>query len=347
MDRDLREKARESGSVGRMKNIGSEMSGSVSAITCEGVRRVYHTKSAKSQRQDIVALDGIDLSVPRGSVFGLLGPNGAGKTTAVRILATLLTPTSGRAFVLGYDVVREASRVRGHIGLILGGDRGLYGRLSGRQNLLYHGAINKMKPAIARARASEVLELVGLTERADSLTETYSRGMRQRLHVARGLMTDPEVLFMDEPTIGLDPIGAQELRRLIPTLAKEGKTILLTTHYMFEADQLCDHVVMLKRGSLAAEGTPSDIKRKFSKIRVVEVILSAPVPNIVEGISSIEGVQQVELGVEGLMQRLSVQVHADHDLKESIGTAIGHGWIQSLVEREPTLEEAYVNLLGD
>src|SRR5439155_17695122 len=140
------------------------------------------------------------LEVPQGCVFGLLGPNGAGKTTTVRILATLLTPTTGGARVLGHDVVRDAGRVRRRIGFVLGGDRGLYGRLSGRENLRYFGALNHMPPREAARRARELLETVDLAERADSLVETYSRGMKQRLHIARGLMTDPDVLFMDEPT---------------------------------------------------------------------------------------------------------------------------------------------------
>jgi ABC-2 type transport system ATP-binding protein len=155
-----------------------------------------------------VALRGLNLSVPRGSVFGLLGPNGAGKTTTVRILSTLLTPTGGRACVQGFDVMKQTSQVRRSIGFVLGGDRGLYGRLTGKENLEYFAALNHVEPRLASRRADELLEKVGLFERRDTLVEQYSRGMKQRLHIARGLLTDPEVVFMDEPTIGLVARGA-------------------------------------------------------------------------------------------------------------------------------------------
>ena len=164
------------------------------------------------QSRSTVALDALDLSVPRGQVFGILGPNGAGKTTAIRILATLLIPTSGQARVLGFDVVKQSNEVRKRIGLVLGGERGLYGRLSGRDNLRYFAALNHMNSGDARRRITELLELVGLTDRPNTLVEEYSRGMKQRLHLARGLLMDPEVLFLDEPTIGLDPVGAHEIR---------------------------------------------------------------------------------------------------------------------------------------
>ena len=170
----------------------------------------------------------VDLSIPRGIVFWLAGPNGSGKTTTIRILSTLLIPTSGQARVFSFDVVREASKVRKHIGLILGGDRGLYGRLTGIENLRYFAALNHMGKDLTKKRIEEIMEIVGLSSAGNRLVEQYSRGMRQRLHIARGLLTDPDLLFMDEPTIGLDPQGAQELRQLIPELVRQGKTILLT-----------------------------------------------------------------------------------------------------------------------
>jgi ABC-2 type transport system ATP-binding protein len=171
--------------------------------------------------------------VPSGIVFGLLGPNGSGKTTTIRILATLLTPTSGHAKVFGFDVVRDAPKVRKRIGLIFGGERGLYGRLTGIENLRYFAALSHMDANLTHRRIGEVLDIVGLSEASDRLVEQYSRGMRQRLHIARGILADPDLIFMDEPTIGIDPQGAQEIRQMVPEFARRGKTILLTTHYMF------------------------------------------------------------------------------------------------------------------
>ena len=185
------------------------------AVECEALGRVYRFSRGlgRGGTQETVALDDLNLTIAPGSVFGLLGPNGAGKTTTVRILATLLTPTSGTARVLGHDVVEAPKRVRERVGLILGGDRGLYTRLSGRQNLSYHAALNHMDRKRARARREELLGLVGLSDAADTAVERYSRGMKQRLHIARGLLTEPDVVFMDEPTIGLDPVGRRRCGR--------------------------------------------------------------------------------------------------------------------------------------
>ena len=240
-------------------------------IVCSALRRVYSSRSLVGGKRETVALDDLSLEVEKGAVFGLLGPNGAGKTTTVRILTTLLLPTAGSASVLGYDVIRQAAAIRRRIGLVLGGDRGLYGRLSGRQNLRYFAALNHMSSGSASARIDELLDQMGLTDAGSRPVEEYSRGMKQRLHLARGLLSDPEVLFLDEPTMGLDPSGAQELRALIPELAKQGKTILLTTHYMSEADLLCDQVVIIDKGSVVAAGTPSDIKRTFSRVAALDI----------------------------------------------------------------------------
>ena len=315
------------------------------AIVCEGLTRIYSSRSLLGGRRETVALDDLSLDVPEGAVFGLLGPNGAGKTTAVRILSTLLTPTRGTARVMGYDVVREAGRVRREIGLILGGERGLYLSLTGRENLIYFAALHHMSPREAGRSADRLLEQVGLAEGAHTRVEEYSRGMRQRLHVARGLMTDPPLLFMDEPTIGLDPMGAQEVRSYIPQLVDEGKTVLLTTHYMFEADALCDTIAMIDKGKLVALGTPSEIKRIFSRMQVVELTLSRTRAGLQEEIARLDGVQRVDAAADGLLSRLTVQVDVGVDLTTEIAQTVGQDAIESIVARDPTLEEAYLNIL--
>ena len=316
------------------------------AITCESLGRVYTSRSLLGQSRSTVALDALDLNVSQGQVFGILGPNGAGKTTAIRILATLLTPTSGRASVLGFDVVRESNEVRKHIGLVLGGERGLYGRLSGRDNLRYFAALNHMKPGEASKRIGELLELVGLTDRPKTLVEEYSRGMKQRLHLARGLLMNPEVLFLDEPTIGLDPVGAHEIRQLIPTLARGGTTVLLTTHYMFEADTLCDSIGIIDKGKLAALGTPAEIKGNFSTVKITQITLRTPVPELVDEIGSLEEVQRVTEGTEDAMQQLIVHGSTDFNLNAYLEDRMSETDIVSLVVREPTLEEAYLSILN-
>ncbi len=315
------------------------------AIECEGLRRVYKTGGILSRGRGTVALDGVDLSIPQGVVFGILGPNGAGKTTLVRILSTLLTPTSGSARVLGFDVSRQATEVREQIGLILGGDRGLYWRLTGRENLQYFGALHGLGPRAARARAVEMLALVGLEERGGTLVEQYSRGMRQRLHIARGLLGDPAVILMDEPTIGLDPIAARELRDMVPRLARQGKTVVLTTHYMTEADLLCEKIAFVDHGKVVAEGTPEDFKRRFSGIKVIDVVVRDPRAGLIEEIEALEGVQRVDAGSEGVLQKLTVQMALEADVRDELVAVVGESNVDGLVEREPSLEEAYLTML--
>ena len=315
------------------------------AVECKDLSRTYSSRNVVGRRRDFVALQGLNLEIPKGAIFGLLGPNGAGKTTTVRILSTLLTPTSGTARVLGYDVETQARQVRRNTGFILGGERGLYGRITGEQNMRFFAALNHINPGEARRRTEQLLDRVGLTEHARTPVENYSRGMKQRLHIARGLLTDPPVLFMDEPTIGIDPIGAQELRNYVPELAGEGKTILLTTHYMAEADMLCDTIAIIDRGELAAVGAPGEIKRRFSKLAIVEVIVNRPREQLEAELLKLDAVERVESAAEGPFQKLTISVTSGFDLREKVTEMVGAENIEDLVSRDPTLEEAYINIL--
>jgi ABC-2 type transport system ATP-binding protein len=314
-------------------------------IECTEVTRVFSTRGLLGKKQETHALNGITFSIPKGIVFGLLGPNGSGKTTTIRILSTLLTPTTGQAKVLGYDVVKESAKVRGRIGLILGGERGLYGRLTAEENLKYFAALNHLSREKTRERVKEILEMVNLTEAAKRPVEQYSRGMRQRLHIARGLLTDPEVLFMDEPTIGLDPAGARELRQLVPTLVQRGKTILLTTHYMSEADELSNEVVIINKGRIIASGTPRDIKRSFSKITVCEAICRQTGNDVSVKIQELPGVQKVYTSQDGPLQRLTIHAVPGTEIKTAVAGIIGEANIESVIMRDPTLEEAYLSII--
>ena len=315
-------------------------------IVCSALRRVYSSRSLVGGKRETVALDDLSLEVEKGAVFGLLGPNGAGKTTTVRILTTLLLPTAGVASVLGYDVVRQAPAIRRRIGLVLGGDRGLYGRLSGRQNLRYFAALNHMSSGSASARIDELLDQMGLTDAGSRPVEEYSRGMKQRLHLARGLLSDPEVLFLDEPTMGLDPSGAQELRALIPELARQGKTILLTTHYMSEADLLCDQVVIIDKGSVVAAGTPSDIKRTFSRVAALDIRVNPGRADDIGQLGSVAGVERVSMvSADGAISHYIVYSQPGVELRDSI-TSIFEGRLEAISERDPTLEEAYLSIVG-
>src|SRR2546421_5794964 len=224
----------------------------MAVVEAVDLRRTYKTSTGLFRRRslEVEAVRGVSFEIAEGELFGLLGPNGAGKTTTIKMLITLLIPTSGSARVLGLDVVKEAREVRKRIGYVFGGERGLYERLSGLDNLRYFAELYGVTGKAQRVRIQEVLELVGLLGRERERVEGYSRGMRQRLHIARGILHEPEVLFLDEPTLGLDPVGARELRALIAGLARAGTTVLLTTHYMFEADALCDRIAVIDRGDI-------------------------------------------------------------------------------------------------
>ncbi len=245
----------------------------MAAIEVSDLCRTYrtHVGIVRRRRTDVQALAGISFEVERGELFGLLGPNGAGKTTTIKILTTLLLPSSGSARVLGFDPARQPGEIRRRVGHVFGGDRGLYDRLSGLDNLRYFADLYRVPVREKRARIDFLLELVGLRGRERQRVETYSRGMRQRLHIARGLLHDPDVLFLDEPTIGLDPVGAREVRETIAGLRDQGKTILLTTHYMYEADELCQRLAVIAGGRFAASGTPAELKARVVDRTVIEI----------------------------------------------------------------------------
>jgi ABC-2 type transport system ATP-binding protein len=228
------------------------------------------------RRERFRAVDGVDLHVERGEIFGLLGPNGAGKTTTQRMLATLLEPTAGSARVLGMDVVSQARDVRRRMGAVLSDGRSLYWKLTARENLEYFAALYHVPPGEARARIDGVLESVHLDDRADDYVERFSSGMRQRLVLARALLPDPELLLLDEPTVGLDPQSARDLRDRVMALQAQGRTILLTTHYMEEADQLCDRIAIVDHGRIVALDTPAALKRTIAATEVVRLELAVP-----------------------------------------------------------------------
>ncbi len=216
---------------------------------------------------DVHAVDGITFSVAEGEIFGLLGHNGAGKTTTIRMLTGRARPTAGTATVAGYDVVHQRDRIKPVINAVFE-DPNLYERFSGRDNLRFFAELY----GAPKARADELLEIVGLTSAAKRAVKTYSSGMKQRLLVARALVNTPRVLFMDEPTRGLDPTSARELRALIARLADEGTTVFLTTHYMEEADELCDRVAFLSQGRIVALDTPRELKLKQGERRAVVLL---------------------------------------------------------------------------
>lgn len=214
------------------------------------------------QKDVLTTLEGVNLRVKEGEVLGLLGPNGAGKSTLIKILCTLILPTEGKAYVNGYDVVKEGQKTRSSIGFITTDERSFYWRLSGRENLQFFATLHNLSPSQVRSKVEELLDVVHLKNRADEPFLNYSAGMKQRMAIARGLLNDPSVLFMDEPTRSLDPGAAKSLRDFIKEhiVAEKGKTVFISTHQLDEAEQLCDKIAILDDGRIKAQGSPSELK---------------------------------------------------------------------------------------
>jgi ABC-2 type transport system ATP-binding protein len=320
----------------------------VSVIEVADVRRTYRSRSGMFRRRLIEthALQGISFEVECGELFGLLGPNGAGKTTTIKILTTLLLPNSGSVRVLGLDAVTQYTQLRRRIGYVFGGDKGLYDRISALDNLRFFADVYRVPLRAKQARIEELLEIVGLRGRERERVETYSRGMRQRLHIARGLLHDPEVLFLDEPTIGLDPVGARELRETVANLQRAGKTILLTTHYMLEADELCDRIAIITGGRIVADGTPVDLKRGIPERNVIEIEAFGVTEASVDRLRLIEGVEAVSVEEQDQAQLIVVSSRRGPELIAPLLGALGGANLGRVVAREPTLEDAYVRLVG-
>jgi ABC-2 type transport system ATP-binding protein len=321
----------------------------MAVIEVSDLRRTYRTTTGIIRRRplEVEAVRGVSFAVERGELFGLLGPNGAGKTTTIKMLITLLLPTAGSAHVLGLDVVAQARDLRKRIGYVFGGDRGLYERLSAQDNLRYFAELYGVSGKEQRHRIDEVLELVGLKGRERERVEGYSRGMRQRLHIARGILHDPEVVFLDEPTIGVDPVGARELRQTIGDLIAGGKTVLLTTHYMFEADALCDRIAVIAKGQIVGEGTPTELKAGVSEGQVIEIEVFGADDGALTRLRAVPTVTAVSIEELEQKQLIVVQATGERELAAPLLAQLDGVEVGRISSREPTLEDAYVALVGD
>ncbi len=317
-------------------------------ITVDNLRRIYTGKKGifKREKTEFEALRGINFEIHKGEVFGLLGENGAGKTTTIKILSTLLLPTSGQVRIFGMNPVGDEKQIRSRINFVLGGERSLYWRLTGRENLSYFADLYKLTKKEKEKRIDEILELVHLKERADDKVENYSKGMKQRLQIARGLLNDPEIIFLDEPTIGLDPVGALELRQTVRYLQSIGKTILLTTHYMMEADELSQRIAIMKKGRIIEQDTPTNIKKRYQSFHVVNVDALGINQEHMDRVKRHHCVKEAFLKDVDMHQRLEIQceqpmqvIHDMIHLFESIH-------VLAITPRESTLEDTYLQLIG-
>ncbi len=320
------------------------------SIETQDLSRVFRVKrrEARGQKREIVALDRASLAVERGELFGVLGPNGAGKTTLIKILATLLSPTTGTARVAGVDVVENPWEVRRHIGMVSGGESSGYGLLTVEENLWMFSQFYGISSGEAKKRIKELLEVVGLADRAKTKIYHLSTGMRQKMNFARGFLTEPEVLFLDEPTIGLDVQTARTLRSYIREWIDQhpDRTLLLTTHCMYEADDLCDRVAIIDQGRVLACDTPAALKRSLQGEAVFRLKVDGDrdLGPLFDGTGGVErfthaardGHTEIDL------------ILADENALVPVLTAIqGTGArLLSLEKREPTLEDVFIRLVG-
>jgi ABC-2 type transport system ATP-binding protein len=271
------------------------------AIEVEDITRIFD-----AGKERVVALDGVSFGVEAGEIVGLLGSNGAGKTTLTKILSTLLLPTSGTAVILGRDVVREARAVRAGLSVILGGERGLYGQLSARENLRFFGMLDGLGHKTLMSRIDGALEEVGLGEAASRRVSGFSRGMKQRLHLAIGMISHPAVLLLDEPTVGLDPVEAARLRQSIGGLRERGVSVLLTSHYLVDIEQLADQVVMLERGKVTHDLTVAQFAASVGYAAIVVLRGTGPLPDT--GRLGVAGLAGSEVETDGDRWTVSLRV---------------------------------------
>lgn len=300
----------------------------------------------KREKKTIKALNNISFDIKKGEIFGLLGQNGAGKTTTIKILITLLAPTSGQSKVLGYNTFGEEKKIRSRINFVFGGERCLYWRLSARDNLIYFADLYKIDKEVRDNRINDILELVGLTDRADDKVETYSKGMKQKLQIARGLINDPEILFLDEPTIGLDPISALELRKIIKMLSSQGKTVLLTTHYMYEADELCDRIAIMNKGVIISLDTPKNLKKYNKDISVLEVKTLGVSDDEINQLKELEDTKMVSVKQDEQIQILEIQCNDISSITQKVLNILNNTKVLDINSRESSLEDVYIKLIG-
>ncbi len=320
-------------------------------VAIEKLTKTYVVKQRKglfkAEEKNVEALKGISLEIKPGEIFGLLGPNGAGKTTLIKCLTTLLLPTSGRVWINGYELTKQDNAIRATVGCMLMGERGLYWKLTGRENLVFFGALYQLSPTERKKRADAIIDKLYLGEIADRSVETYSSGQKMKLAFAKALINDAPLLILDEPTNTLDVPSARELRAVVRELNTEGKTVIYTTHIMSEAETLCDHVAIVDRGEVLALGTVPELKTSLQRDAVIRIegVISSRAAQAVQGLP---GVSQAAITAVNGRTELTI-VAEDHQtlLPQLIQTLTTHSAVmQKITPEEVTLEDVFIARTG-
>ncbi|GFP77779.1 ABC transporter ATP-binding protein [Clostridium fungisolvens] len=323
-------------------------------VQVENVRKVFISVKKKFlkviEKKEFIAVEGISFDIYKGEIFGLLGPNGAGKTTTIKMITGLLRPTSGRVLVNGLDVEKESSKALGQIGTVLAGDRSIYWKLTARENLEYFASLYGFSRKEAKLRTEKILKRLDIVEKADETVEKFSTGMKQKVALGKALIPDAPVVLLDEPTLGLDPQSALNLREIITSLKNEGKTILLTTHYMEEADFLCDRIAIVDGGKIITLDTPDNLKKTISDVRSIKIEVNSISDEITAKLRNIENIKNVTISY--MEERSSYELLIHHDEKENIVQeiidflGINKISIKSMNVVIPSLEDVFIHLTG-
>jgi ABC-2 type transport system ATP-binding protein len=331
------------------------------AIRTDNLGRIYRLRPSRKEKREarkagcteplpteLVALDAVNVDVPRGEIFGLLGPNGAGKTTLIKILTTLLSPTSGQAWVDGLDVETQAADIRRRINMVAGGETSGYGLLTVRENLWMFAQFYGLDNRTTNQRIDSLLQVVDLADRKNTKISDLSTGLRQKMNFVRGFITDPEIIFLDEPTLGLDVSASREVRSYIKTWVVENpdKTVLLTTHYMAEAEELCDRVAIIDQGKILACDTPFSLKHTLQRDAIFRLQVTY-LPDAASQVCDIDGVRQCVHRHVDEHTELSLILDAEDVLAPVIRMlSEQQARLLSLEKREPTLEDVFVAMVG-
>ena len=314
-------------------------------------RRIFRRRNAENGGAEgpVTALNGVGIEIRQGELFGLLGPNGAGKTTLIKILATLLLPTSGVAKVAGFDVTRDTFQIRTRINMVSGGETSGYGLLTTRENIWMLSQFYGVQSKVAKERVDALLHTFGLWEKRNAKVRTLSSGQRQKMNMIRGFVTDPSIFFLDEPTLGLDVNASRVIREYVKNWVQteEDKTVLLTTHYMMEADEMCDRLAIINNGQILAVDTPANLKRRLKKDTTFRIEVD-PLKDVAV-FKAIRGVKNFSLTSDGgsSLAKLTFILEDEAAVSDIVSEVVRQGSrIHYLQKSEPTLEDVFISMVG-
>lgn len=324
------------------------------AVEVRELKKYFTSKKKKlfkkTEKKEFRAVDGVSFEIKKGEIFGLLGPNGAGKTTTIKMITGLLSPTAGSVYVNGLDVDKKPLEALKNLGTVLAGDRSIYWKLTARENLEYFAALYGCDKKEAKRRTNEILKKLQLEEKADELVEKFSTGMKQKVALGKALIPNAPVVLLDEPTLGLDPQSALNLRELILEIKNEGRTVLLTTHYMEEADFLCDRIAIIDGGKIIALDTPENLKSSLNEVKSIKIELTNVTDKLIKEIEALEGVKNVKSSYNQDNRSYEIKIHHTNgnSLVQKILDCISQDKTKVLNVNviEPSLEDVFINLTG-